>query len=222
MTDTKALALLRTAYTDLLALTGSLDDESGWRPTGCAGWTARDLVFHLLGDAQRALVAFGTPAEGPPDVDAVSYWGNWRPGTEEAARNRRNTRIMACVWSDIRPLAELYRETACAVLVQAERLDGDELLGTQGHVITADDLVTTLAVEAAVHHLDLIAHHPGPGPAPSSLRAVRDTLDGLLGRTTGEEWEDVRYVLVGTGRAEPSAAERALLGRESLRLPLFG
>lgn len=224
MTDTATpLQLLEAAYGELLAVTGALDEDTAWLPTGCAGWTGRDLVFHLLGDAQRALVAFGTPADGPADVDAVTYWRPWRPGTEGAGRSRRNTRIMASVWSDIRPLAELYAETAQAVLVQARRLPGEEPVRTQGHTITVDDLLHTLAVEAVVHHLDLVAHRPAaPGPSALTLRAVRHTLDGLLGHPAGEVWDDVRYVLTGTGRAPLTAAERASLGADAERFPLFG
>ena len=48
---------LRVAYTDLTALVGSLDEDTSWVATACAGWTVRDMVQHLLADAQRALVA---------------------------------------------------------------------------------------------------------------------------------------------------------------------
>ena len=223
VTDTATpLQLLEAAYAELLAATGALDDDTAWLPTGCAGWTGRDLVFHLLGDAQRALVALGTPADGPADVDAVTYWRPWRPGTEGAGRMQRHTRIMASVWSSVRPLAELYEETARAVLVQARRLPGEELVRTQGHTIGVDDLLHTLAVEAVVHHLDLVAHRPAPGPSGLTLRAVRRTLDGLLGRPAGEDWDDVRYVLTGTGRAPLTAAEREALGADAERFPLFG
>ena len=60
-----------------------LDDATGWQPTRCAGWTVRDLVYHLVGDAQRALVAVHTPTAAEADVDAVTYWANWKPGTPE-------------------------------------------------------------------------------------------------------------------------------------------
>src|SRR4051812_7777231 len=35
-------------------------DAGEWLPTGCAGWSVRDLVFHLRRDAQRALVALAS------------------------------------------------------------------------------------------------------------------------------------------------------------------
>lgn len=221
MVNRRSVDLLDVAYGGVLAVVEGLDDERAWLPTGCTGWAVRDLVFHLLGDAQRALVAFGTPAGGAADVDAVTYWRSWRPGTPGAQASRRNTRIMASVWSSIAALAELYAETARAVLVQARRLDAGALVHTQGHVITVGDLLSTLAVEAAVHHLDLTASLPGPDPARDVLGAVRDVLDGLGGRPA-EGWDDDRYVRVGTGRAELTAAERASLGPAAGLFPLFG
>jgi hypothetical protein len=211
---TAGLDSLRTAYRELLAHTDGLDETTAWRPTGCAGWTARDLVFHLLTDAQRALVALGTPAEGAADVDAVSYWRAWQPGTPGAQAGRRSVRIMASVWTSASALTALYGETA--------RADGTALVATQGHVLTVDDLLATLAVEAAVHHLDLVAFCDGPGPGARSLAPVRTALDGLLGHPAPPDWDDARYALIGTGRASLTDAERAALGADAARLPLFG
>jgi hypothetical protein len=219
---TAGLDCLRSAYGELLARIEALDEVAAWRPTGCAGWTVRDLVFHLLTDAQRALVALGTPAEGAADVDAVSYWRAWQPGTPGAQAGRRSIRIMASVWSDTRALTALYGESARAVLVLAAREDGAALVATQGHVLTVDDLLATLAVEAAVHHLDLVAFSHGPGPGAQSLALVRETLDGLLGRPAPPNWDDARYALIGTGRASLTDAERAALGSDAAKLPLFG
>ncbi|MCF2436316.1 maleylpyruvate isomerase N-terminal domain-containing protein [Streptomyces thinghirensis] len=30
-----------------------LGEDDSWLPTHCTGWAVRDLVFHLLADAQR-------------------------------------------------------------------------------------------------------------------------------------------------------------------------
>ncbi|WP_327267070.1 hypothetical protein OG444_39635 [Streptomyces sp. NBC_01232] len=50
-----------------------------------------DLLFHCLMDCRRGLVALHTPAPGPVDRDAVTYWIDWRPGTEGAANGQRPT-----------------------------------------------------------------------------------------------------------------------------------
>lgn len=66
--------LLRTAYDDLAAALARVDDEQSWAPTGCLGWSVRDLTRHCAADARRALVALHTPADRDADTDSVSYW----------------------------------------------------------------------------------------------------------------------------------------------------
>lgn len=168
--------VLDSSYRTLLAAITRLDEGAGWRNTRCAGWTVRDLVHHLWSDAQRALVALHTPAAGPADVDSVSYWRPWQPGTPGAEAGRRGTRIMASVWSSVEPIAALYAATASAVLVAGHGRAGDDLVGTQGHVLTVDALFRTLAVEATVHHLDLRLGEP----SEEGLSETRRVLDGSL------------------------------------------
>lgn len=209
--------MLHSAYRALLDAVVDLDDAAGWQATRCTGWTVRDLVHHLLSDAQRGLVALHTPAGGPADVDAVTYWSAWQPGTAGAEAGRRGTRIMASAWTSVHPIAELYVETVGAVLVAAGERSGGDLVATQGHVLAVHDLLSTLTVEATVHQLDL-----GLGaPSAAGLAEVRRVLDGLLGRALPIA-DDTRYALIGTGREQPSAGELDLLGPGAGRLPLFG
>lgn len=118
-----ALTLLGAAYRPLIDFAADLDEERGWAATALPGWTVRDLVLHLAGDAQRALVALATPSSGDPDTDAISYWRQWTPGTDGAQAGLRAMRIMASVWTSVRGPAELYVETARAVLVAAAGAD---------------------------------------------------------------------------------------------------
>ncbi|MGW3208088.1 maleylpyruvate isomerase N-terminal domain-containing protein [Streptomyces sp. NPDC001135] len=214
---------VRAAYEAASAVVSGLGDEESWLPTGCTGWAVRDLVFHCLTDAQRALVALHTPVREPVDRDAVTYWRDWRPDTVGAANGRRWVRVNASMFLDFRQLQGLYLETLAAVVQAAETAGPAQRVGTQGHVLTAGDLMTTLAVEATVHHLDLTIRLPhAPGPAPEGLAAVRATLDGLLGRPPLPDWTDEHYARVGTGRAALTEAERAALGAVADRFPLFG
>src|SRR3954451_7394295 len=146
--------LVRVAYEPLIAFASDLDEATGWQPTQLPGWAVRDLIFHLLGDAQRALVALARPSRQPGDTDEVTYWRAWRPGTEGAQAGLRGVRIMASAWSSVRGPADLYVETAEAVLAVAGRADPADSIATQGRVMTVDALLRTLAIEAAVHHLD--------------------------------------------------------------------
>jgi uncharacterized protein (TIGR03083 family) len=220
--QTKAAAL-RTAYDALAEVVRPLEDEGSWLPTACTGWAVRDLVFHLLTDAQRALVALHTPASGPADRDFVTYWRDWRPDTVGAANGRRWARVCAGMFLDWHQLRTLYLETAAAAVRAAENAPPDHLVATQGHVLTADDLIATLVVEASIHHLDLVTELPtAPGPSAAGLTLVRSTLDGLLGRPVPVEWSDEHYARAGTGRARLTEDERGALGPAADRLPLFG
>jgi hypothetical protein len=217
----EALDLLRAAYEPLIAFAAEVDEDTGWRATRLPGWSVRDLLFHLAADCQRALVALGTPASDPPDTDAVSYWSAWQPNTAGASAGLRGTRIIASAWSSVRGPADLYVETARAVLVLASRADPDAVIETQQRRLTMGSLLSTLAVEATVHHLDFGDLIPSP-PSPAGLSEVRRILDGLLGVAVPAEFDDTRYLVVGTGRAPLSAAERESLGKLSERFPLFG
>ncbi|MFF6995304.1 maleylpyruvate isomerase N-terminal domain-containing protein [Streptomyces sp. NPDC008313] len=215
--------VLRSAYEAFAGVVAPLGDEESWLPTGCAGWAVRDLVFHCLLDAQRGLVALHTPAAGPADRDAVTYWADWRPDSAGAANGRRYTRVNASMFLRFEQLRGLYLETAAAVTTAAGRAGPDELVGTQGHVLTTGDLMATLAVEATVHHLDLVRHLPSaPPPAPDGLRCVRATLDGLLGRPVPLDWTDRHYARAATGRVALTPDEARRLGGDAARFPLFG
>ncbi len=178
------LDALRIAYADLAGIALALDESTSWRPTGCAGWVTRDLVFHLLGDAQRALVALATPADGPADRDAVTYWADAPGAPDPQSRGIRATRTMASAWR-LAFLTATYAETSAAVVTLAGRVQPEELIRTQGHVLSVRDLLATLVVEAAIHHIDLVADldvaYPRPEPLATGRRPLSDVERDVLG-----------------------------------------
>ncbi|MGW0552444.1 maleylpyruvate isomerase N-terminal domain-containing protein [Streptomyces altiplanensis] len=223
-TEHEALSALKDAYEAFAGVVTSLSEEESWLPSGCAGWTVRDLVFHCVGDAQRGLVALHTPADGPADRNAVTYWANWQSGTAEAANEQRYARVAASMFLEFEQLRKLHLATAAAVITAAERSNPQQFVKTQGHVLTAGDLMATLCVEATIHHLDLVAQLPAAAPRPGAagLACVRGTLDGMLSRPVPVPWSDEHYALAATGRLRLTAAEKHLLGPDADRFPLFG
>jgi len=97
----------------------------------------------------------------------------------------------------------------------------DVTVTTQDHLLRVDDLLATLAVEAAIHHLDMIVELDHPGPTDTAMAVVRVTLDGLLGRPTPPAWSDADWALVATGRVTPRDEHRSALGPDISRLPVL-
>ena len=216
------VSLLSSAYGELSAVLSSLTVEEGFEPTGCAGWTAVDLGFHLLSDARRALVALHTPADGPADTTAVDYWTAWRPPEPGDEDELWSTRIAASAHGGLLPIAGRYAETTAAVVVAAGEARLAHLVRTQGRTLPVADLLSTLSVEAAVHHLDLVLRLDRPGPSPAPLAEVRRILEGLLGGPLPDRWDDVTAARRGTGRERLTAQDRLELGPGARRFPLFG
>jgi hypothetical protein len=212
-------AALRIAYSDLSTIALSLGEADSWRPTRCLGWTVRDLLAHLLGDAQRGLVALATPAPGPPDRDAVTWWTGG--AGQGALRGLRSLRAIAGAW-ELADLARAFAETTRAVVGLAARTPPTAVVAAGDHALHVEDVLATLAVEAAVHHLDLVADLHRPGPRPEPLAVVRRTLDGLAGRPAPDDWPDDRWALLGTGRVPPGGVERRFLTAAGVHLPLLG
>ncbi len=215
------------AYAQVTEAITGLDNTSFFRGSRCAGWAVGDVLYHELLDARRALRTFATPGSGPPDRDDISYWrpfgadGEIAPGSDAAAEHARYVRIAASAY---RPdqLTWEWTETAEAAC-RAGRACRYELVATQGHVLRTADFIGTLAVEAAVHYLDLAAGLADPPPAdPIALRLVRRVMDGLLGAPLPLDWDDETYALKGTGRLALTDAERSGLGPAADRFPLFG
>jgi hypothetical protein len=118
-------------------------------------------------------------------------------------------------------LTSTYAETAAAVRVLARRTSLQATVATQHHVLRVEDLLSTLVVETAIHHLDMIVELEYPGPAGIALAVVRATLDGLLGQETPRAWSDADWTLVATGRLAPREEHNLALGRDIGRLPLL-
>jgi uncharacterized protein (TIGR03083 family) len=230
LSQVAALDALDAVYQNVTAVAGGLGEADLMRPSRCAGWAVADVLYHELLDARRALRTFASPADRPPDCDDVSYWTDYAPGgtsdgavpayAEESAAHARYVRIAAAAYPP-GALAWEWSETAPAA-VRAGRACGHTAVTTQGHVLTVADFAATLAVEAAVHYLDLTLALPGaPAPEPASLALVRRVLAGLLGAPLPASWDDVTAALKGTGRDPLTEADRQALGPSASKFPLF-
>lgn len=219
-----ALGAMSAAYRSLTRAVRTRPDSDLMRPTRCAGWSVIDVLYHVLLDGQRALVALATPEEHATDTDFITYWREFAGGTHPAAAGHaRAVRVAAAAFRP-RTVVRMWEETSEAAIRAARACAADLVLATQRHRLALPDLLATFAVEACVHTLDATVDLPDAPPAePAPLELVRRTLDGLLGAGAPRPaWDDREYALKGTGRLALSPADRAVLAPVAGRFPLFG
>jgi hypothetical protein len=211
---TRSWTALRTAVADL-------SDEDFVRPSGCTGWLVRDLVCHLVIDAQDVLITLVTPAGSEPTRDAVTYWEIAdRPPTGADPLDALTVRL-AAAYGEPWLLRLHLDDVGSAAGRAAEFADTCLRVGTRGVVLTAGDYLSAYVLEWTLHHLDLIAYLPdAPGPSVESLARSREMLERIAGSSFPAPWSDRDVLLVGTGRRTPSDAERVELGQLAARLPL--
>ncbi|MGN9916496.1 maleylpyruvate isomerase N-terminal domain-containing protein [Micromonospora palomenae] len=227
MTSIAQQEALAQAYEGITAVVAGRDDADLQRPTRCRGWLVADLLFHLLCDAQRALVALASPADGPPDVDDVSYWRSFPPGGDgdAAARHAWWARRSAAAFDRPSGVVRLWSDTATAAVRAATAADPAGCVSTQGHVLRVPDFLATLTTEAVIHHLDLVLDLPdAPPPGPLACRVAVTTVDGLLSddAVRPSDWDDADYLLKAAGREPLTNRDRAELGEAAGWFPLLG
>ncbi|MEU9337730.1 maleylpyruvate isomerase N-terminal domain-containing protein [Streptomyces sp. NPDC048290] len=210
------------AWTALRTAVAALDDEDYERPSGCAGWLVRDLVCHLVIDAQDVLITLVTPADTEPTADATSYW---RPAAAPPSGDDPLAALiprLAAAYGDPRLLAFHLDDVGSAAGRAAVLADPAARVGTQDMVLTTADYLTAYVLEWTLHHLDLIVDLPSAaGPPAATLAASRTALERIAGAPFPASFSDRDVLLIGTGRRPASAAQRAALGGLDARLPLI-
>lgn len=199
-----------------------LRDEDFERPSGCTGWLVRDLVCHLVIDAQDVLITLVTPAETEPTVDAVSYWNILaEPPTGEDPLDALIPRL-AAAYGEPRWLKFHLDDVGSAAGRAAELAGPAARVSTRDEVLTVGDYLSAYVLEWTLHHLDLIAHLPAAAEPPAeTLAAARAALEKIAGTPFPASFSDTAALLIGTGRRPPTGAEQAALGDVAAKLPLI-
>ena len=213
--------LFSRSWTALRAAVGDLADQDWERPSGCAGWLVRDLVCHLVIDAQDVLITLVTPADAEPTVDAVTYWKLVDPPTGEDPLDALVPRL-AAAYGEPRWLRFHLDDVGSAAGRAAELADPRARVATQDEVLTVGDYLSAYVMEWTLHHLDLIAHLPSAAEPPAeTLAAARASLEKIAGVPIPSSFSDEDALLVGTGRRPPTDAEKAALVRASVPIPFI-
>ncbi|MFF9768523.1 maleylpyruvate isomerase N-terminal domain-containing protein [Streptomyces sp. NPDC014636] len=213
--------LFSRSWTALRTAVAELPDEDFARPSGCTGWLVRDLVCHLVVDAQDVLITLVTPATAEPTRDAVTYWNvSDTPPTGDDPLDALTVRL-AAAYEEPRLLKFHLDDVGSAAGRAAELADPGQRVSTQEMVLTAGDYLSAYVLEWTLHHLDLIAHLPGAARPPAEgLARSRAMLEEIAGAVFPASWSDQDTLRVGTGRRAPTDAERAELGPLTGKLPI--
>ncbi|MDX2543998.1 maleylpyruvate isomerase N-terminal domain-containing protein [Streptomyces sp. WI04-05B] len=209
--------LFSRSWTALLTAVAALPDEDFERPSGCIGWLVRDLVCHLVIDAQDVLITLVTPApDTETTVDAVTYWDVLtEPPTGDDPLDALIPRL-AAAYGDPGLLKFHLDDVGSAAGRAAGLADPAVRVGTKGEVLTVEDYLSAYVLEWTLHHLDLIARLPHPArlPPAETLAAARALLEAIAGTPFPAAFSDTDALLVGTGRRTPTEAETVALGDE--------
>jgi len=213
--------LFSRSWAALRAAVAELPDEAFARPSGCAGWLVRDLVCHLIIDAQDVLITLATPVDAEPTRDAVTYWEvSATPPTGDDPLDALTVRL-AAAYQEPRLLKFHLDDVGSAAGRAAELADPELRVGTRDQVLTVRDYLSAYVMESTLHHLDLIAHLPDAPPPPADgLAESRALLETIAGAAFPASFSDADALLVGTGRRPMTETERAALGALAARLPL--
>jgi hypothetical protein len=213
--------LFSRCWTALRAAVAELPDEDFTQPSGCTGWLVRDLVCHLIIDAQDVLITLVTPADTEPTRDAVTYWDvTETPPTGDDPLDALTVRL-AAAYQQPRLLKFHLDDVGSAAGRAAELADPGLRVSTRDQVLTAGDYLCAYVLEWTLHHLDLIAHLPDAAQPPAQgLARSREILEKIAGAAFPASFSDTDALLVGTGRREPTGAQTAELGELAAKLPL--
>jgi hypothetical protein len=211
--------LFSRTWTALRTAVAELKDEDFERPSGCTGWLVRDLVCHLVIDAQDVLITLVTPAETAPTRNSVTYWKVVERPTGEDPLDALIVRL-AAAYEQPWLLKFHLDDVGAAAGRAAELADPGVWVGTQDQVLTAGDYLSAYVLEWTLHHLDLIAHLPDAADPPADgLARTRRMLEEITGAEFPDSFSDKDVLLVGTGRRTPTDAEKDALGELAAKLP---
>jgi uncharacterized protein (TIGR03083 family) len=213
--------LFSRSWAALLTAVAALPDEDFERPSGCTGWLVRDLVCHLVIDAQDVLITLATPADSEPTADALTYWNvGHRPPDGQDPLDALTVRLAAAYEQP--GLLKFHLDDVGSAAGRAAGLADPGLrVSTRDEVLTVGDYLTAYVMEWTLHHLDLAAHLPQlEAPPAEALARCRAMLEEMAGAAFPASFTDEDVLLIGTGRRAPGDGERAELGAAAAKLPL--
>lgn len=206
----------------LAAFLARLDPGDWSRATRCPPMTIRDLVAHLLGQADGIVdVCAGGRVEGEAEKDRLTWWSYDRES--DAAETLGRVLDLATRLPDGPLTVEFAARSAAAVEAAAALSAGDPVMRTGSGRIRLSDYLATRVLEATIHAWDV--HNAvglDPSPTPEGLAITTAIMRGLLGADVRDLGiGEVDLALTGSGRRRLNGDERRVLGPLADRFPLL-
>jgi hypothetical protein len=216
------VAHFSSSWTALRAVVADLSDSDFVQRSGCTDWLVRDLVCHLIIDAQDVLITLVTPSDAEPTRDDVTYWTiAHTPPNGDDPLDALTVRL-AAAYQDPALLKFHLDDVGSAAGRAADLVDPNLRVSTRDQVLTAGDYLSAYVLEWTLHHLDLIVDLPNaPRPPTEGLARSRAMLERIAGTVFPASLSDEDALLVGTGRCAPTDEQTAHLGELAERLPFI-
>jgi uncharacterized protein (TIGR03083 family) len=194
-------------------------------PTRCPPMNVRELASHMVRGAMRIhdMLDKG-PVDAEPERDGTTYFQAWSGDAAAGAAADVVQRAQEASASLPKDLAKAWDLEWTKALQRARSYTNeDPVLHSIFGLMRLNEYLKTRCVEVVIHHMDLDDAlgkklHPDAG----ALEVVGDVLRALLGtdlRPVGDD--DVRFALIGSGRAQLNESERQMLGPLAAKFPLF-
>jgi uncharacterized protein (TIGR03083 family) len=201
-----------------------LPEEDFAQATRLPEWNVKELLGHMTRGVDRINVFLDAPPPPAVDTDSISYWTRYDPMTDSPAVAERGKAVAADYGSG-QELAAAWDETWRRALGRAGTEDRSRLVEVSwGPALTLDEYVKTRVLEITVHRMDMEEALGLKGwGTDAAISIVDEILEGLLGEEppTELEWDAIDFIEVGTGRRDPTTAEREVLGDLADRFPLL-
>jgi uncharacterized protein (TIGR03083 family) len=220
VSDLIELQALRGETERLIEFLRSLKPSDWARPTRCSPLNMRALLGHILSSyVALERVSIGPGLSGEPDQDCINWWiydreeiGRWV--LSEATQQPD-------IFGEADPTMTFIRRSRAALDRCEERLGvGDLICRPFFASIRLSEFVATRVVEVCIHTMDLRnAVALDADPTQAGLNMTLDVLEGLLGGPA--PLDDLRLVLVGSGREALTEGEEQLLGPVHSKFPLL-
>jgi uncharacterized protein (TIGR03083 family) len=142
--------------------------ETAERESRLAGWSVRELAFHLTEVPRALTAALARPASKERALTIADYTAHWRTVAGDIAERDRS----AAISYDLPAVITRYESESAAMRSAVAAMSRDVVVSARRGPIRLTDFLTTRVNELVVHSLDLTASTPERDPVAIDRQAL--------------------------------------------------